>query len=567
MAIAGEVIRQDDGLYRLATNEELSDAFVEERITEVEVIEERMPRASMTVAKPKAEDFKPERIDGQLTLVHQNPPVAEPLPTGIQTINISDIIFDKAYYTRTESQSPAKVQEYAKSIQSGVFPPILISESKILLDGWHRWKAAIECKMETLEAEVLDTTQFVIFDPATGETKPDLFTIRRKSARSNFRHGQPQTETELKKMIRDEYRAKMEGLDQKGRAALKKEMAEDYSRSERYIREVTSRIDKDLKVELRETAFQMWMACYGQDEIAESIGFSRQAVGEFVKILQDAKNGTDAENGDLSENSTLAETLENREFDDEEEDNGNGLGVYKLDKRLLIKGNHLDEHYTPPVYNVWKQKEKSNQVNHFGNSEITWLDNLLYLYTKPFDIVIDPFAGGGSTIDLCKTRLRRYLVSDRKPIDIREDIRTHDIKDGVLSPPQWKDVRLVYLDPPYWKQAQNQYSQDAEDLGNMDLEQFNNSLSTLIKQYAEKLKRAQVKGAYIALIIQPTQWNSENREFVDHVGDMLRMVKLPVKMRYSVPYESQQCNAQMVEWAKANKQCLVLTRELVVWEV
>ena len=38
-------------------------------------------------------------------------------------------------------------------------------------------------------------------------------------------------------------------------------------------------------------------------------------------------------------------------------------------------------------------------------------------------------------------------------------------------------------------------------------------------------------------------------------------------MRFSVPYESQQCNAQMVEWAKANKRCLVLSREIIVWKV
>ena len=38
---------------------------------------------------------------------------------------------------------------------------------------------------------------------------------------------------------------------------------------------------------------------------------------------------------------------------------------------------------------------KSNDFGHFGNTESTWLDNLLYLYTEPFDVVIDPFAGGG----------------------------------------------------------------------------------------------------------------------------------------------------------------------------
>ena len=69
--------------------------------------------------------------------------------------------------------------------------------------------------------------------------------------------------------------------------------------------------------------------------------------------------------------------------------------------------------YQPPIYNVWKQQAKTNGSNHFGNSEVRWLDNLLYLYTQPFNMVVDPFAGGGSTIDICKKRFRRYFVSDR----------------------------------------------------------------------------------------------------------------------------------------------------------
>lgn len=33
-----------------------------------------------------------------------------------------------------------------------------------------------------------------------------------------------------------------------------------------------------------------------------------------------------------------------------------------------------------PLYNVWKQQEKSKGSSHFGNSEARWVDNLLYLY-------------------------------------------------------------------------------------------------------------------------------------------------------------------------------------------
>jgi hypothetical protein len=106
--------------------------------------------------------------------------------------------------------------------------------------------------------------------------------------------------------VRDEYRVKMEGLDQKGRAELKREMAADYSRSERYIRDVTSRIDKDLKAELRQTAFDMWMACYSAQEIANEVGYSKPAVIEFTNSLQSVKDGTSANSDLSSENGSLA---------------------------------------------------------------------------------------------------------------------------------------------------------------------------------------------------------------------------------------------------------------------
>jgi hypothetical protein len=70
----------------------------------------------------------------------------------------------------------------------------------------------------------------------------------------------------------------------------------------------------------------------------------------------------------------------------------------KLDKTQQAAAEHATD-FEPLIYNIWKQQEKTKGSEHFGNSEVRWLDNLLYLYTKPFDVVIDPSAGGGSTID------------------------------------------------------------------------------------------------------------------------------------------------------------------------
>jgi len=143
------------------------------------------------------------------------------------------------------------------------------------------------------------------------------------------------------------------------------------------------------------------LACHTQEEIANALvpTVTKETVSEIVGICQ----------------KKFSET--------------------KSDKSAAEHATDFD----PPIYNVWKQQKKTNNGDHFGNSEITWLDNLLYLYTQPFDIVIDPFAGGGSTIDLCRQRFRRYYVGDRLPIIEREkEIRKHDlVTDGLPKPPNW----------------------------------------------------------------------------------------------------------------------------------
>jgi len=272
----------------------------------------------------------------------------------------------------------------------------------------------------------------------------------------------------------------------------------------------------------------LWIACYTQEEIAAEVDRSQKSISDEIESF--------------SNFGSVSKSIETACF-------------------------YREKDFTPPLYNVWTFGKKTNEVTHFGNSEQRILDNLLYLYTEPFDIVLDPFAGGGATIDACQNRLRRYWVSDRLPIVEREhEIHQLDIVNEL--PPlsnRWSDVALTYLDPPYWKQAEGQYSEDGEDLANMRLEQFTDSLSSIIKQIAQKQSRG-----VIAMLMQPTQWNAPERQFTDHVFDVIQSVgnkRLRVANRVQCPYSTQQCLPQMVDWAKKNNELLVLSRELVIWRL
>lgn len=433
---------------------------------------------------------------------------------------VDDVVFRDDLYPRIET-SPITVQKYADDLK--VLPPIIVNQRGELIDGWHRWTAHKKAGATEIPATVVNTA-----------SDSELL---EKAIETNATHGLQLSQSDKQRMARTIYTA----TPMEHRAEKKKHLSTILSVTLQTVQSWLSRIDKDNKEARDVLACSMWMAGYTMEEIAKAVSMKQQSVSvllqEYQKFGLPVKVG---DYGDLSGTERIA----------------------AMEEAYSQAANHETD-FEPPIYNVWKQQKKSDGSSHFGNSEVRWVDNLLYLYTSPFDVVVDPFAGGGSTIDICKKRFRRYFVSDRKPVVEREkEIREHDLKKGALKPPQWKDVKLVYLDPPYWIQAEGEYSNDADDLGNQSLEDFTANLAKIIKGYASKLS-----DAYIALIIQPTQWKAPERQFTDHVGDMLRAVKLPVDMRFSAPYESQQCTAQMVEWAKENKRCLVLSREIVVWRV
>ncbi len=424
------------------------------------------------------------------------------------TLNTADVVYREDLYPRIKPD-PATIQRYAENIE--VLPPIEVNQHNILIDGFHRWTAHRKAEAQTIKATVTTTA-----------SEAELYAL---AIERNAAHGLQMNEADKRSSAIRLYGAGT-GLDKNKIAAV-------LSVSIRSINSYLNDVDKQVRAERKQKVFDSWLACYSQDEIADSSSIAKATVNQIIEecsVLED------------------------------------------LPKSNKVLAEFSDPDFTAPYCNVWRFSKLNNNVAHFGNSEQTIVENLLYLYTEPFDIVVDPFAGGASTLDVCRKRLRRCWISDRKPIVEREnEIRQHDLagNDGaIIVPPlnrRWSEVSLTYLDPPYWRQAAGKYSDDATDLANMPLEQFTDTLARIVKEISQR----QSKGV-IALLIQPTQWSADNRQYTDHVTDLLRAVgnkKLSLENRVSCPYQSEQYNAQQVEWAKANRKLLVLTRELIIWRI
>ena len=189
----------------------------------------------------------------------------------------------------------------------------------------------------------------------------------------NAVHGLQLSQEDKRDMARRIYAATPE----RERDAKKTTLARILSVSDRTIRAWLGRMDKDAKEARNKRIFEMWMACATLEDIAAATDVTKETASQVCQNLAE------------------------------------------LPKSDKASSEHATD-FDPPLYNIWKQQEKTSGSKHFGNSEVRWLDNLLYFYTQPFDVIVDPFAGGGSTIDLCKRRFRRYWVSDRKPIVERE---------------------------------------------------------------------------------------------------------------------------------------------------
>jgi len=418
-------------------------------------------------------------------------------------IAVADIVYREDLYPRIKAD-PAIIQRYAENLE--LLPPVEVNQHNILIDGFHRWTAHRKAGSTTLRATVTTTASEV-----------ELYAL---AIKRNANHGLQLSEADKKSDARRLYNS--------GNGLTKEQIADALSVTLRTVNSYLQDVDRQLNVERDARIFDLWLACHTEQEIAEAVGAHQDTVNAKVRTF--------TEIGSLS----------------------------KIRKTLAFFD---DADFQPPIYNIWPFAKKSNEVTHFGNSEQRILDNLLYLYTEPFDIVVDPFAGGGATIDICKKRLRRYWCSDRKPIIEREnEIRMLDLT--AEMPPlnkRWAEVTLTYLDPPYWKQAEGEYSSDPEDLANMPLAQFTDTLSGIIKQLSQKQSRG-----VIAMLMQPTQWRADNRQVTDHVLDIIQAVgnkRLRLENRVSCPYSTEQCTPQMVNWAKENKQLLVLTREVVIWRL
>ena len=105
--------------------------------------------------------------------------------------------------------------------------------------------------------------------------------------------------------------------------------------------------------------------------------------------------------------------------------------------------------------------ESQGDKHYRGATPAYILWNLLQRYTRPRDLVVDPMAGSGTTLDVARELNRRALGYDVNVT--RKDIFNCDAR---KLPLEEAKAAFVFLDPPY--STHIDYSDDPRCIGKLD---------------------------------------------------------------------------------------------------
>jgi DNA modification methylase len=115
--------------------------------------------------------------------------------------------------------------------------------------------------------------------------------------------------------------------------------------------------------------------------------------------------------------------------------------------------------------------------------------NMVWRYTEPGDLVVDPMCGSGTTIDVCKAEQRKSIGYDIKPT--RPDIIQNDARH---IPLENNSVDMMFIDSPYSDNIR--YNEHPDNIGHISAEtlEFYTALEEVMKEAHRVLKDGKALG-------------------------------------------------------------------------
>jgi DNA modification methylase len=460
----------------------------------------------------------------------------------MQMFPVDSITWDPAVYPRAK-WATSTIERYAEALDAGSqFPPIVLEEgTNRLLDGKHR----LEAYKKVGRTEI----------PIEWQRVPEGMSAKYYAATLSAAHGDRVSNADLKALAEEEFEANP--------SLSAAEWGRRLGVPERTVRRWVSHITERWRRSREAKAWRLAQLGWTQVEIGERLGADQSVVS------RDMRNGHLAEmhtllGPDWNEKSVAhqAERLE-LPLVDAWAAALDGLSDQERLARLGIKLQPYDVWNFPRCHDLMGD-------NHPGRIPGELVCHALYFFTQQGDLVADPMAGSGTTLDACLLMGRKARGYD---IDLRHeriDIMQHDLSNG--WPEAVAKAALVFWDPPYFdKMDRSTIGQDGYIEGSISGKEPEEYLNWFGERFVQ-LRQAMRPGAKLAFLM--SDWDPENAKahaghpgiFLWDYADLLRKAGWRLVRQIQVPLSTQQVHPDIVNKFRASRRLARLGRYLMVAE-
>lgn len=410
-------------------------------------------------------------------------------------MQISRIKWDPEIYPRGKWNT-STVERYADAIEAGdEFPPVIVEAGTMkLLDGKHRIEAYKKAGVEDIPVEEREI--------------PEGMTAKHYAAKLSSRHGDRMSNADLKALALEEFDPDLHADNPDWTMPDPKEWGKEFGVSKSTVYEWVSHFINRARADRQTKAWRLTQLGWTHPEIASHLDSSRQTIDNDANNSEIGKIGMSL--GPNWNDRGVAEWANrmNIPLRDAMASAMSGMGDIERLKKLGIKIQPYDVWNFAGCHDLMGDK-------HPGRIPGELVTHVMYFYTEQGDLVIDPMAGSGTTLDaalLMGRKARGYDIDHRHE---RIDIEKHDLSEG------WPDTvskaKLIFWDPPYYdKMDSGTIGEDGYIEGSISGMSPDEYVAWISARFAELIESVK-SGTRIAFLM--SDWDPENaKRHADHPG-------------------------------------------------
>lgn len=404
--------------------------------------------------------------------------------------NIEEVFYDEEIYPR-QQHNLKTVEHYIESLKAGnKFPAIELQKIQydgevkdVLIDGWHRLNAHLEIVKQpdlfinTDAFKAIDSFYWKPDEVIPSSDKVKMLELKLHAASANTRHGDRLEEQDKKSLAREIAEAILK--DEITQQEVADSLGVRRQRISEWIADIRARQTAGRDCLIKKLHLLGWT----QDEIGRKVGIAQRTVSNILSSFADFGKTAKELQTFLTQGKSMEWIAEHYSIDlqlawairlweksDEERAEGLGIDIKK--------------------YNLWNYTnahELMGLPTFTGRIPGQIPFNIIHWFSKQGDLIIDPMAGSGTTLDAALLLNRKCRAFDMNPK--RNDIEEADTTKEI---PYDKLADLIFVNPPYWKTVDY-----GKGLSACNLDAFGEGITALAQNCHNRLRE---KG-FFALIM------------------------------------------------------------------